>query len=141
MNKKSILFLALVAIAAVIALSACGNKTNNNANNAGNAATGTAPAGTPAAGGGEAKSITVNAKNFEFEPAEFQAKVGDKLTISLNNTAGNHGLAIPELGVNLKNGESATVTLDKAGTYDFNCSIQCGSGHDNMVGKLTVTET
>ncbi|THF75468.1 cupredoxin domain-containing protein [Cohnella fermenti] len=134
MNKKSYLFMALVVIAALIALSACGNSNNNKGNNSSGS-----PTASGTTGGGEAVTVTVNAKNFEFDPQEIKAKVGDTLTITLNNTAGNHGFAIPDLNVNLKNGETATVTLDKAGTYEYNCSIQCGSGHDNMVGSITVS--
>ncbi|RUS43854.1 cupredoxin domain-containing protein [Cohnella sp. AR92] len=135
MNKKSYLFLALVAIAAVIALSACGNNNNNNSNASGSPS---ASASAPAAGG-EAKEITLSAKSFEFDQQDIQLHVGDTVTLTFKNTEGNHGVAIPDLGINLKNGESKTFTVDKAGKYDFNCSIQCGSGHDNMTGTITVS--
>ncbi|WP_027093980.1 cupredoxin domain-containing protein [Cohnella thermotolerans] len=139
MNKKSCLFLAIVAMAAVLALSACGaSKNNNAANSPSPTASGSASAGAPAAGGAT-KEITVDAKSFEFTPADIQLHVGDTVKLTLHNSNGNHGLEIPDLNVNLKNGESTTFTVDKAGTYDFNCSIQCGSGHDNMTGKITVS--
>ncbi|MCC3375877.1 cupredoxin domain-containing protein [Cohnella sp. REN36] len=137
MNKKSFFFMALVALAAVLALSACGSKTNNNASSP----SASAPAGTasaPAAGGGETKEITVGAKNFEFDQTDIKVKVGDTVKLTLKNENGNHGLAVPDLNINLKNGETATFTADKPGTYAFNCSIQCGSGHDNMTGTITV---
>ena len=125
-----------------MALSACGD--NNNNNNAANspAASASASASAPASGaaaGGQTQEITIDATSFQFSPADIQAHVGDTLKITLNNKDGNHGLEIPDLGVNIKNGETATVTLDKAGTFDFNCSIQCGSGHDNMTGTITVS--
>ncbi|MBB6671019.1 cupredoxin domain-containing protein [Cohnella nanjingensis] len=136
MSKKSYLFMALVALAAVLALSACGSKTNNNASSpSASAPSGSASA--PAAGG-ETKEITLGAKNFEFDQPDIKVKVGDTVKITLKNESGNHGLAIPDFNVNIKNGETATFTADKAGTYDFNCSIQCGSGHDNMTGTITV---
>jgi cytochrome c oxidase subunit 2 len=133
MFKKSYLFLAIVAVAAVFALSACGNNNNNNAAN------NSPSASAPAAGGGQTQDITINAKSFEFTPNDIQVHVGDTVNFTLNNTDGNHGFEIPDMNVNLKNGETATVTFDKAGTYDFNCSIQCGSGHDNMTGTITVS--
>lgn len=135
MTKKSYLFLSIVAVAAVIALSACGS---NNKNNAANSPSASAPA-SGAAATGQTQEITVDAKSFQFTPNDIQAHVGDTLKITLNNTDGNHGLEIPDLGVNIKNGETATVTLTKAGTFDFNCAIQCGSGHDNMTGTITVS--
>lgn len=133
MKKKLALTLTVTAMAAVMALSGCGGGNNNTNNNNGNMAP---PAGE---GGGEAKSITVNATNFEFDPPDVKLNAGDKVTITLKNDTGNHGLEIPDFDVNLKNGESATFTVDKAGSYDFHCSIQCGSGHADMVGKLTVS--
>ena len=133
MFKKTYLFLAIVAVAAVFALSACGNNNNNNAAN------NSPSASAPAAGGGQTQDITINAKSFEFTPNDIQLHVGDTVNFTLNSTDGNHGFEIPDKNVNLKNGESATVTFDKAGTYDFNCSIQCGSGHDNMTGTITVS--
>lgn len=141
MKKKSYLFLTIVAIAAVMALSACGSNNNNNAGTASSPAASQAasPAASGAAAGGETKEITIDAKSFQFTPDKIDAKVGDTLKITLKNSEGNHGLAIPDLGVNLKNGETATVTLDKAGSFDYNCSIQCGSGHDNMTGTITVS--
>ncbi|MGO4370634.1 cupredoxin domain-containing protein [Paenibacillus sp. 2TAB19] len=134
MKKKLALTFTVTALAAVMALSGCGN---NNANN--NNGSTTPPAGNGGNGGGEAKAITVNATNFEFDPPDVKLNAGDKVTITLKNDTGNHGLEIPDFNVNLKNGESATFTVDKAGSYDFHCSIQCGSGHADMVGKLTVS--
>lgn len=134
MNKKLSVALTAAALLAVTALSACagngGNAGNNGGTNNGNA--GNQPAG-------ETKEITISASNFEFDPPDIQLNTGDTVKITLKNDVGNHGIEIPDLNVNLKNGESATVTLDKAGTYDFHCSIQCGSGHMDMVGKLTVS--
>ena len=138
MFKKSYLFLAIVAIAAVFALSACGSNNNNNANNAAGSPSASAPSSSAAAGG-QTQNITIQAKSFEFTPNDIQVHVGDTVNFTLQNTDGNHGFEIPDMNVNLKNGESATVTFDKAGTYDFNCSIQCGSGHDNMTGTITVS--
>lgn len=122
-------YLHMIAIAAVVALCACGNKNNNNtANN-------TPPPNAPT---GETKEITVDAKNFQFTPSDIQLHPGDTVKLTLHNSQGVHGLAIPGLNVNIKNGETATFTVDKAGRYDFNCSIQCGAGHDNMTGTITV---
>ncbi|NIK79677.1 cytochrome c oxidase subunit 2 [Paenibacillus castaneae] len=131
MNRKLYLVLTITALAIVMALSACGKTNNTNK--------GGTPSQSPAAGGGGTKEITVTAKNFEFDQPDIKLKVGDTVKLTLKNDQGNHGLAIPELNVSIKNGESATFTVDKAGSYAYNCSIQCGAGHDNMVGTITVS--
>ncbi|WP_168122874.1 cupredoxin domain-containing protein [Paenibacillus sp. HB172176] len=142
MLRKKIFVYVCCALSLMVVLSACGNNNNNNKN--GNNTTNTAtnqpsPEASAPAAGGETKEITVDAKNFEFTPNDIQLHVGDTVKLTLNNTVGNHGLEIPDLNVNLTNGQTATFTVDKAGTYDFNCSIQCGAGHDNMTGTITVS--
>ncbi|TBL70709.1 cupredoxin domain-containing protein [Paenibacillus thalictri] len=131
MKRYAVLTFAVLAVLTM--LSACGNKTNTGGN-ASNAANNTAP---PA--GGQTKEITVNASNFSFDPPAINLKVGDTVKLTLKNVNGSHGLEIPDLKVNVKNGETATFTVTKAGKFDYNCSIQCGSGHDNMVGTITVS--
>jgi cytochrome c oxidase subunit 2 len=127
LKKKLNLLFAVIAISVVLTLSACNKGTANNAGN-------TAP---PT--GGTTKEITVSATNFSFDQPDIKLNVGDTVKLTLKNVNGTHGLAIPDLKVNIKNGETATFTVTKAGIYEYNCSIQCGSGHDNMVGKITVT--
>jgi Heme/copper-type cytochrome/quinol oxidases, subunit 2 len=124
-------YVQLLAIAALIALSACSNNNDNDGTNTNNPS--------PSAPSGETKEITVDAKNFQFTPSDIQLHAGDTVKLTLQNSDGVHGLEIPDLNVNIKNGETATFTVDKAGNYDFNCSIQCGAGHDNMTGTLTVS--
>ena len=129
--KLSVKLGMVLALVVLFALSACGKSNNNNANSP----SPSAPAG---AGGGATKEVTVNAVNWAFSEPEIVANVGDTLMLTLNNQSGVHALAIGDLGVNIKGGETATIKLDKAGTYEFHCSIQCGQGHDNMVGEIIV---
>lgn len=141
MTSKSLLFLALVAIAAVLALSACGSKNNNDSASsspsASPSASATASASAPAAGG-QTQDITITATNFQYDKQEIKVHKGDTVKITLKNDSGNHGFQIKDYNVNIKGGETATFVADKAGSFDYNCSIQCGSGHDNMTGTLTV---
>lgn len=89
---------------------------------------------------GNVVEINVSAKNFEFSPTEVQAKVGDTVRFTLKNDAGLHGIALDKFGMNLKAGETFETVVKEAGEYQFYCSIPCGQGHDNMTGKLVVTE-
>lgn len=113
----------------VFVLSACGSKTNNNTSNE-------SAGGTTGAGG--TQDIKVTATNFQFQPAEIKVKKGDKVKITLVNKEGAHGLEIPDFKVNLQKDGSAEFTADKAGEHEFHCSVMCGAGHDNMVGKIIV---
>jgi cytochrome c oxidase subunit 2 len=47
-------------------------------------------------------------------------------------------LAISDYNVNIQGNGSAEYTANKAGTFEFHCSVLCGSGHWNMTGKLIV---
>ncbi|QHT60259.1 cytochrome C oxidase subunit II [Paenibacillus lycopersici] len=135
------LLTAVLCCAAALALSGCGGNNNANKNNTGtnNGNTGTNnSANTGASSGGE-QTITVKASNFKFDQPEIHVKQGDKVTIKLQNDQGMHGFAIDDYNVDIKeSGGTASFTADKAGEHPFHCSIVCGAGHANMVGKLIV---
>jgi cytochrome c oxidase subunit 2 len=137
-KTKKTLFLSSLALASALALSACGGKDSAPSP----APSESAPAATESAAPAEGQTIevTVEASNFAFEPAEIKAKVGDTIKLTLKNKSGLHGLAVDGLNVDIKDGETATIVLDKAGTFEYYCSIMCGAGHDNMTGKIIVEE-
>ncbi|MEH7236436.1 outer membrane protein assembly factor BamB family protein [Bacillus sp. JJ1562] len=88
---------------------------------------------------GNVIEINLTAKNFEFDPQEIQAKVGDTIRFTMSNDSGLHGIALDEFGMNLKEGETFEFVVTKAGEFQYYCSIPCGPGHDNMTGTLIVT--
>ncbi|TJY41134.1 cytochrome C oxidase subunit II [Cohnella pontilimi] len=124
--KKWILTLGLLLTAALV-MAGCGGKKSEPASS---------PAASQAAGGG--KTITVDAKNFEFDQKEIKVKKGETVTITLKNSQGNHGLKIEGYDKEVKGNESVTFTADQAGEFKFECSIMCGAGHKDMVGTLIV---
>ncbi|WEK54872.1 MAG: cupredoxin domain-containing protein [Candidatus Cohnella colombiensis] len=85
-----------------------------------------------------ANAITLEAKNFEFNTKEIKVKKGDKVSITLKNTQGNHAVHIEGYDKTIKANATVTFVADKAGEFNFICSIYCGKGHDDMVGKLIV---
>lgn len=89
---------------------------------------------------GKVVEVNLSAKMFEFNPAEVQAKVGDTVRFTMKNDSGLHGIALDEYGMNIKEGDTYEFVVDKPGEFEFYCSIPCGQGHDNMTGKLVVTE-
>ncbi|QHW30474.1 cytochrome C oxidase subunit II [Paenibacillus rhizovicinus] len=132
------LLTAVLCCAAALALSGCGGNNDNAANNAGNNAGTNNGANTGASSGGE-QAITVKASNFKFDQTEIRVKQHDKVTIKLHNDAGFHGFTIPDYNVDIKeNDGTASFTADKTGEFPYHCSVVCGSGHANMVGKLIV---
>ncbi len=90
-------------------------------------------------------SYSVDAFDFGYSMGTINAKVGQAVTITLNNTgSGSHNWVLDEFGANsgvLSGGGSATFTFtpDKAGSFEYYCSI--GSHRAmGMVGTLVVSE-
>jgi cytochrome c oxidase subunit II len=88
--------------------------------------------------------FTVTAKNYEFDPGVITVKKGEKVRLFITATDRDHGIKIEGYDINqvLKKGETETIefTADKAGTFEFKCSVYCGMGHRKMKGKLVVEE-
>lgn len=87
---------------------------------------------------GKLVEITVNAKDFEYDKKVIHVKKGEKVKLTLHSSDGGHGLAIPAFNVNIQGNGSAVFTANKTGTFEYHCSVMCGSGHANMTGKLIV---
>lgn len=96
-------------------------------------------------GGATPVSITVKAKDIQYETTSLTAKVGQPITLTLENTGAlDHSFVIDELNVkieNVKPGGTGTTTFtpSKAGTYTFYCNVP-GHKEAGMTGTLTVTE-
>ena len=87
--------------------------------------------------------ISMVAKRFSFEPSTITVKKGTKVKITVSAADVPHGIAIPGYGINAPiNPGTPTVVefvADRAGTFEFYCSVYCGSGHGTMKGSLIVT--
>ncbi len=90
------------------------------------------------------REIQISAKKFEFTPNEIQAVSGVPLVLKLTSTDQPHGFAIPELNVraDIKPGQTTEVkiTPQAPGVLHFYCDVFCGTGHDDMGGKIIVTK-
>lgn len=90
----------------------------------------------------EVKSFTMEAKQFEFIPSIITVNEGDLVKLAVTSSDVDHGLAIPAFGVReaLSPGKLVNVEFvaDKKGTFEFFCSVSCGSGHGGMRGTLVV---
>lgn len=127
MKKMKLSLLLVAVVALVLALSACGGKSEDASGNAASAT-------------GEVKEVTINGTNFEWDQKEIKVKKGDTVKLTLVNKEGMHGIEIPDLKVKLDKAGTVEFVAGKTGTFDYVCSIMCGAGHNDMVGKLIVEE-
>jgi len=150
-KRLSLLFSAVVLVGMM--LSACGNttKTTDNSSNTTTSsskksaptAQTTKPAATSknavkTAATGKIVDIKVMAKDFEYDKKVIHVKKGEKVRITLHSDDGGHGFALPAFNVNIQGNKSAEFIANKTGTFEYHCSIVCGSGHMKMTGKLIV---
>ena len=86
--------------------------------------------------------INITMKKYEFVPAEVHVKRGQRVLLVVSAADTQHGFHVDAFGINepVKKGQIAEVEFesDRAGTFPMNCSIICGSRHDEMVGKIVV---
>ncbi|GAA4715068.1 cupredoxin domain-containing protein [Brevibacillus fulvus] len=135
--KKNVVASFILASVVALSLAGCGSSESSSAPAADSSASQAASSSDSASG---AQEITLNAKNFEFDQKEIHVKKGDKVKLTLANSEGMHGIEIPDFNVNIQGDGSAEFTADKAGEFEFKCSVMCGAGHDTMTGKLIVEE-
>ena len=77
---------------------------------------------------GDAKVFTVTGSNFKFDTPEIKVKAGDTVKITFKNSQGFHDFVIDEFNVKTRQGngpseETVTFVADKAGTYEYYCSV------------------
>jgi cytochrome c oxidase subunit 2 len=99
-------------------------------------------AGQGAASPGGERVIQVTARRFSYSPDVIELEVGVPVVIELTSLDREHGFTIPDLGlrVDVEPGKTARVRIvpDKVGTFPFHCDIFCGSGHEEMAGRIVV---
>ncbi len=88
--------------------------------------------------------IKITAKRYEYNPNEITVKKGVPVTLEFTSLDRLHGFNCPDLGIrtDITPGKASRVHFvpQKTGTFDFHCDIFCGEGHENMTGKIIVTE-
>lgn len=88
------------------------------------------------------RAFNMIAKQFKFVPGTIKVKRGNKVVLNITSTDVEHGFAIDEYGINKTIPARKSVVIefiaDKAGTFEFYCSVYCGVGHSSMRGKLII---
>ena len=125
---------AAAALVAAAVLGACGGGGSDKK-------AGVEPKTSPDAAGGGAK-IDVTAKGLKFDPTALTAKAGQAVTIVLKNEdTTEHDFSVSDAGFKVvaqpTGSAQKVLTLAKAGTYQFHCSVP---GHEaaGMKGQITV---
>src|SRR3989344_8662207 len=84
------------------------------------------------------REFSIVADEFTFTPSTISVKRGDKVVLKVLSKDVEHGISIPDFAVNvvLPVNQEKTIEFvaDKQGTFDFRCSVFCGSGHSRMRG-------
>ena len=134
MHRSSLARVAAIALLAVVAAAGCaGGSTAAPANVTPSAAA--SAAGQSAAASAPAAGPAVTIKDFAFNPATIQAKVGDTITWT-NSDSTAHTVTLDDKSVDSGNvAPSATFShaFTQAGTFTYHCEI-----HKQMKGTITV---
>lgn len=90
----------------------------------------------------KAKVIKITAKRFDYSPGHLTLKKGQRVVLEMTSGDVVMGFNLPDFNVrgDLIPGKVTRVefTPDKTGDFTFLCDIFCGSGHEEMHGRVTV---
>lgn len=92
----------------------------------------------------EPQVIKMSVKKFAFSMTEVKVKKGTPVVFELTTLDRAHGFSLPDFDVrgDVNPGGVTRISInpDKAGEFDYFCDIFCGDGHEEVTGKLIVTE-
>ena len=95
--------------------------------------------------GTNARVVKIQAKRFSYTPNQITLKKGQSVILEFSSVDFMHGFKIPDMNIraDLPPGQITRVRLnpDKAGVYEFLCDNFCGSGHEEMNGKIIVEDS
>jgi plastocyanin len=125
--KRSIrvIYTLLIGLAIAGLLAACGSSSSDNNTNT--------AASKPNQGNSNDTSVAI--QGFKFVPADLTVPKGTTVVWTNNDSATHNATSGSDWATkNLTKGQNGSVTLDKAGTFNYICTI-----HPSMKGKITVT--
>jgi cytochrome c oxidase subunit 2 len=90
------------------------------------------------------KVIRITAKKFNYTPGAVTLKKGVPVVLEFTSQDVMMGFNLPDFNVraDIVPGKVTRLRLtpDKVGTFVFLCDIFCGAGHEEMNGRLIVTD-
>ena len=91
-----------------------------------------------------AKTITIHAQKFAFQPNTITLKKDETVKLVLISDDVHHGLAVRGLGIRAQiipgHPTEVVVTPTAVGDFSGSCSVFCGSGHHDMQFVVHVIE-
>jgi cytochrome c oxidase subunit 2 len=93
--------------------------------------------------GSQPRVIEVVARKFAFEPALIEVAEGEPVVLLVKSLDNAHGFAIKQFKIDkdIPAGQEVVkieFTPRQVGEFPMLCTVLCGDGHLDMVGKLTV---
>jgi len=90
------------------------------------------------------KVIKITAKKFNYTPGEVKLKKGVPVILEFRTLDVLMGFNLPDFNARADIVPGKTTRLrvvpDKTGTFVFLCDVFCGTGHEEMNGKLIVVD-
>jgi cytochrome c oxidase subunit 2 len=90
------------------------------------------------------KVIKITAKKFNYTPGEVKLKKGVQVILEFRTQDVLMGFNLPDFNAraDIVPGKTTRLRLvpDKTGTFVFLCDVFCGTGHEEMNGKLIVVD-
>ena len=87
--------------------------------------------------------IKVTAEKFRYQPSTIELRVGAPVVLEITSLDRKHGFAVKDLDIDetIEPGKVTRIRVvpTKAGTFEFHCTVFCGSGHEEMTGQIVVT--
>lgn len=99
------------------------------------------PPSTEVINGRTERTIHMGVRQYVWEPNVITAKRGELVRLIIHNADVEHGLVIPDLGVEQSippEGAVVEFLATQAGTFEFFCSAWCGEGHMEMLGQVVI---
>lgn len=101
--------------------------------------------GVPASGRTVNITMRILKDQWIWEPADLRVGAGDKVRLTIfNEDDYDHGFAIDIFGVNRRLFPNRETILEfnasVPGIHNFYCSVPCGDGHYDQVGRIIVGE-
>ncbi|HEX7438757.1 MAG TPA: cupredoxin domain-containing protein [Caldimonas sp.] len=96
------------------------------------------------AGQAQPRTIRIVAHKFEYEPSQIALKKGEPVILELTSNDVTMGFSSVDfkLRTDIIPGQwtKLALTPDRSGEFIFFCDVFCGNGHEEMEGKLLVSE-
>jgi cytochrome c oxidase subunit II len=88
--------------------------------------------------------VSMLAMKFDYLPDTITVKRGKPVVLELSTLDRAHGFDVPDLGLRTIIAVGAPTLLrftpEKAGSFNLHCDNFCGDGHEEMAGRIIVTE-